>query len=100
MFRMVSRSVVHPAERTTYNAVTIPRFFPWNQLIINQSNEQQLTDLLALDNLTSNVEKRFESTLSVNVSISESHVNSAPSLRMSGITRLYMEKCGRGHTVD
>ena len=47
------------------NAVTIPRFHPWNQLAINQLNKQQLTDLLAVDYLTSSVEKCVKITLEV-----------------------------------
>ena len=47
------------------DAVTIPRFHPWNRLAINKLNEQQLTDLLAVDYLTSSVEKCVEITLEV-----------------------------------
>ena len=71
VFWSVLSSVFHPAERIN-NAVTIPRFHPWNRLAINKLNEQQLTDLLAVDYLTSSVEKCVEITLEVNVSISKS----------------------------
>ena len=68
IFGLMSRSVFHPAERTTYVLLLFQGFTLGTSWLLASYMNKQFTDLLALDYLPSNVEKRVERTLILNVS--------------------------------